>query len=155
MRYFIASAGAKFWQESNGGSWSSFVNWAPGGAPASFDDAAFELGGGATYTVTFSANGAVHDIANGSDHVTLALGGKTLLSTGTISVGVAAGPAVSLDVQNGILSRPTTRTSSGVDGPKQTLSNNAIDGKHRPSREGQSGASDGGERAYSPRPPRR
>jgi len=104
------------------------VNWGPTGAPASFDDAVFELGGGATYTVTFPGNGAVHDIANGADNVTLALGGKTLLSTGTISVGTTAGPAVSLNVQNGILSRPTTQDIVlGIDGPgNMTVSNNAL-----------------------------
>jgi hypothetical protein len=127
MRYFIASAGAKSWQESGGGSWSNYVNWSPGGAPASFDDTVFELGG-ATYTVTLSANGTVHDIANSSDHVTLALGGKTLLSTGTITVGLSVGQPVSLDVQNGILSRPTTQDIVlGVDRPgNMTLSNNAL-----------------------------
>src|SRR5205807_1841885 len=83
MRFFVASAGPKFWQDSGGGSWNNSGNWSPGGAPASFDDADFELG--ATYTVTFSADGAVHNIANGSDHVTLSLGGKTLLSAGTIT----------------------------------------------------------------------
>src|SRR5262249_9169340 len=126
MRYFIASSGAKFWQESAGGSWNNIVNWSPTGAPASYDGVVFGLG--ATYTVSLPANASRHDMTNYADHLTLALGGKTLLSTGAINVGTQAGPAVSLDVQNGILSRPTDQDIVlGIDGPgNMTFSNNAF-----------------------------
>src|SRR5437667_9313583 len=74
------------WNNPVGGIFSDGSNWVGGTAPGAADAAVFQIGSGASYTVTLSNSPTVLSAVIHSDEVSLDLGARTFTSVGSSTV---------------------------------------------------------------------
>jgi len=103
-----ADAAVRVWIAPGGGFLSDPANWQSGIAPAAGDEGVFDLNAG--YAVDVAQGATIDRLSVGRDIILLGLGGNTLtlaravgLADPSLAVGLTAGDAPSLTIDNGTL----------------------------------------------------
>ncbi len=84
------------WQAAAGGTWQAAAGWAAGNMPSAADEATFDAGTGAGYTVTVGGPVAVGTVRVVGDHVALDLTGGGMTIAGAVTVGQTAAGTLAL-----------------------------------------------------------